>query len=261
MFNRRLLCGAVCTVATLLITSSSVVAQDVETQPDVYLQVDCMKSTSPDYSSLETEIWQPMHQAMVDAGQKQSWALYRVMYGDRSECDYFTVNTYSGLDQLNGDVSYQDVFAKVHPNKDLDEAFDKTSMSREMVRTELWVMIDGIIPESFEYAVVNQMAADDPDDYIKMEREVFMPVHQASVDAGLRAGWALYELVAPSSNTMPYNFGTVDFMNEIGRENAGPLWEKVHPDMEMSGLWDMADEARTHIGNATWQLIARTGAK
>ena len=261
MLIRKFLLGAVCTVGMVLITSVQGFAQDGDAPSNVYLQVDCMKSTSSDYSDLETEIWQPMHQAMVDAGLKQSWAFYWVMYGDRTECDYYTVNTYSGLDQLNSNVSYGDIFAKVHPNKDLGEAFGKTDASREMIRTELWVMVDGIVPEDFEYAIVNQMAANDPANYVKMEREVFMPVHQASVNAGNRAGWALYRLVAPYGGTMAYNFGTVDFTNKIGPERAGPLWEQVHPDMEQSTAWDMADEARTLVGNATWVKLAQTGSK
>ena len=69
-----------------IVISGTSFAQDIENQP-LYVKVDCMKSTSADYNSVELEIWQAMHQELVNKGEQNSWALYWVMYGDRSRCD------------------------------------------------------------------------------------------------------------------------------------------------------------------------------
>ncbi|NNE34858.1 MAG: hypothetical protein HKN13_06460, partial [Rhodothermales bacterium] len=189
-------------------------AQDGEDSPVVFLEVSCMKSLNDDYRDVETEIWQPMHQAMVDAGQKMGWAFYWVMYGDRSMCDHYTVNLYRGADQLDANVNYRDVFESVHPDKNVDEAMARTSASREMVRSELWRMVDGKLPTDFTYAHVARLNVTDGREYTKMENEIFTPLRNARVDEGLHQGWARYRLVSPTGDAVPYNTGSVIFTNE-----------------------------------------------
>ena len=72
--------------AAVLVVSGAAIAEDGDQQA-LYVAVDCMKSTAADYTSVEMEIWQPMHQELVNQGKRNSWALYSVMYGDRSRCD------------------------------------------------------------------------------------------------------------------------------------------------------------------------------
>ena len=242
-------------VVTLAVPRVSAAQDD---QPTLYVVVDCMKSTSADYVDVETEIWQPMHQEMINQGKRNSWALYWVLYGDRSDCDYFTVNTYLGEDQLNDDTSYGDVFASVHRGKNVDEAMDRTAASREMVSSELWRWIDGVQPQEHQYAVVNQMYAEDGDDYLEMEREVYKPVHQALVDAGHRAGWGVYELLAPYGTSLPYNFGTVDFLNKLGPVPWGATIRSVHPDREVAAIGQEMQDLRDLVRGETWLLIAST---
>ena len=58
---------AVVAIAVLLI--SGVAAAQNDDQAPLYLAVECMKSTGPEYVGIETEIWQPMHQERVDQGK------------------------------------------------------------------------------------------------------------------------------------------------------------------------------------------------
>lgn len=232
-------------------------AQDTD-QPTLYVQVDCMKSTSPDYTDVETEIWQPMHQEMVNQGKKNSWALYWVLYGDRSDCDYYTVNTYRGEDQLNDDTAYSDVFASVHPGEDWEEATSKTSASREMVSTELWTLIDSVRPTDFQYAVVNSMFAEDGSEYVQQEVEIFKPVMQALVDKGARAGWGLYQLSYPYGTSLTYNYGTVDFMTHLGPVPFMETIREVHPDREVAAIMQEIEDARDLVHGEMWLLLART---
>ena len=81
--------------------------------------------------SVETDIWLPMHQELVSQGKINSWALYHVKYGDRSKCDYYTVTTYLGGEQLNSDPAFGEVFSKVHPGKDMTRAMVATLSSRD----------------------------------------------------------------------------------------------------------------------------------
>lgn len=232
-------------------------AQD-EDQLTLFVQSDCMKSTSADYQEIETEIWQPMHQELVNQGKKTSWALYWVLYGDRSDCDYITVNVYRGQQQLNDNTSFADLFAAVHPGQDWDEAVSKTFSSREMVGTELWTLVDGVPPKDYQYIQVNQMNAEDGSDFIRNEVETWKPVHQALVDNGHTAGWGLYALQYPFGTSMEYNYGTVDFLNHLGPVPIAATMREVHPDREFAAITQETEDARDFVYGQVWVLMAGT---
>ena len=113
-------------------------AQD-DRSSSTYVAVECMKSSAPGYEQLELEVWLPAHQYLVNKGKRNSWALYRVMYGDRSRCDYYTVTTYRGVDQLNAPAGYEEAFAAVHADHDFGKLVSKTLAAREHVASELWL--------------------------------------------------------------------------------------------------------------------------
>ena len=231
-------------------------AQDEEDKA-LYVAVDCMKSTAADYASLETEIWQPMHQELVNQGKRNSWALYWVQYGDRSRCDYYTVTSYHGEDQLNADPAYAEVFKTVHRDKDLVKAMMRTSASRQHVATELWVAIDSTQIKEYRFAVVNLMQAEDPDTYETMESKTFKPGHQALLDGGYRAGWSIYALISPIGTSIPYNYSTVDFMNELGPVPMAESMLSANPNRDLKAMNDML-QLRENVSSETWALIAST---
>jgi len=188
----------VITMLTLLLavlaTPAVGFAQGEETT--FWVQVECMKSKAPDYVAVETEIWQPMHQEAVKQGKLVSWAFYRVLYGDLSECDYYAVTTFRGVEQLNADRPFADYFATAHPGKNWDDALARTVASRAHVRTELGIWLEAVPPTDHRYVSVNQMYAKDGAAYLKLEREIWKPVHQAMVEratarGGPSMGWTL----------------------------------------------------------------------
>ncbi len=249
--------GSVIGFILLFGAPATAVAQGAGT-PTTYVAVDCMKSTAPDYASVETDIWQPMHQELVRQGKKSSWSLLWVLYGDRSQCDYYTVNTYVGESQLNDDTPFSEVFARVHPGKSWQEASARTGASREMVWSELWTIVDAVLPEDFLYAHVNQMYANDGAAYESIEREVYKPVHEALVAGGHSAGWAAYELVTPSGTSLPYNYATVDFGNRLGPIPFFETIRAVHPGMEVAAINQRTQAIREIVRTETWIRIAAT---
>lgn len=228
-----------------------------EDQTPMYLSVDCMKSTTTDYADIETDIWLPMQQQLVNEGKITSWALYWVQYGDRSKCDYYTVTAFSGPEQLNANPAIDEVFAAVHPDGSLKNAMARTWKSRQHVATELWLAVDGIEVTEHRYAVVNMMNARDPDMYERMESNVFKPGHQALVDGGHRSGWAMYELISPLGSSIPYNYSTVDFMNHLNPVPLADALMSAHPDRDLDALQDLL-QLRDQVSSETWMLVATT---
>lgn len=247
--------NAVITAAMLAIPGVAV-AQD-EDRPPLYVSVDCMKSTAADYSSVEVDIWQPMHQELVNQGKINSWALYWVRYGDRAKCDYYTVTTYRGQEQLNAHPAIPHVFEAVHENEDFIKAMARTWASRQHVATELWVLVDSTELKEHRFAVVNTMYAEDPDAYERMETEVFKPGHQALVDGGHRAGWGMYELVSPLGTSIPYNFSTVDFVNHLNPVPMAEAMLSAHPNRDLEAMHELLG-LRDNVRSETWALVAAT---
>jgi len=243
-------------VATVFVIPAATLAQDEE-RPPLYVSVDCMKSTAADYSGVETDLWQPMHQERVNQGMINSWSLYRVVYGDRSKCDYYTVTTYRGSTQLNAASSFETVFQVVHPDGDFSQTMESTWQARRHVATELWVAVDGIAPETHRFAVVNKMRADDPDAYERMETRVFKPGHQALVDGGYRSGWAMYALVSPIGTSIPYNYSTVDYVDHLNPVPMAEAMMSANPDRDLDALQELL-ELRDQVSSETWVLVAAT---
>ncbi len=238
-----------------LLIVSPIQAQDAE---PTFVTVDCMKSTSSDYVDLETEIYKPIHQAQVDAGRKQSWALYWVLFGDRSECDYYTVNVQTGS-QMNAEGGgFAAFFEQVHPDLDMDEVSADTWASRDMVWTRQWRIVDMVPPTDFTYVQVNEMLADDGTEYIAMERETYKPVHEALVADGVTAGWGVYQLVSPHGSSMGFNYGTADFLNSLGGVDWNTYMAKAHPGKDVAALADAAEDTRELVSSETWLLLQRT---
>lgn len=242
--------------AVVLVIPGAILAQ-TEDRPPLYVSVDCMKSTAADYVSVEIDIWQPIHQELVNRGKLNSWALYWVRYGDRSKCDYYTVATYLGAEQLNANPPIVEVFQAVHPDVDFAQAMATTWESREHVDTELWLKVDGIEVKEHHYAVVNKMSTDDPDAYQRMETRVFKPGHQALADGGYRSGWAMYELLSPIGTSIPYNFSTVDFVRHLNPVPMAEAMIRAHPDRDLFELQELL-ELRDQVSSTTWELIAIT---
>jgi len=228
-----------CMAATMLAIPCIAQTQDKGDQQQ-YVAVDCAKSTNIDFADLQTDAWLAAHQHLVDQGKQDSWALYSVLYGDRSRCDFYAVTTYLGDEQLNGNQSIENAFQSV-----------------QRVATELWVVVDRTRIEKHRYAVVNFMHAQDPDAYQRMESRVFKPGHQSLLDSGHRAGWAMYELVSPLGTSIPYNFGTVDFSNFLSPVPMAEAMIAANPDRDLEEMHDLL-QLREHVSSQTLLLIAAT---
>lgn len=229
-------------------------------QEPLYVSVDCMQSQNADYEAMELEIWQPMHQARVDRGQLDSWALYWVLYGNRTDCDYYTVNSYRGLAQLNNAANFNEIFTSVHGEEGFDKAIVRTIAARKHAGTNLWVQIDGVPPGAFQYALVTGMRPVNIDEYIKMEMETWKPIHSALAEKGTTVGWGFYRLFTPSGESQPYEFATVNMLNRLGPLPVQETIEEVHPGMSFDEIIDQAEAARTVVDSEMWLLIASTSA-
>jgi hypothetical protein len=243
--------------ALAAIVPGPLIAQD-DPAP-LYATVDCMKSSASSYEQFERETWLPVHRYLVREGKRNSWSLYRVVFGDRSRCDYYVVTTYRGAQQLDVPGEYEVAFAAVHPDMDIAQVATQTMAAREHVSTELWEQIDQTELRPHRYAVINRMMADDPIAYRSMESRVFKSGHQVLVDEGHRAGWAVFALISPFGSAIPYNYGTVDFVNDLGPVPMAEAMLAGNPDRDLDAMHELL-KLRDHVLSETWALVATTDA-
>jgi hypothetical protein len=238
---------------------SFAVESQAQQQPPLYIAVECMKATVPDYPGIETDVWQPMHQERVNQGAIYGWSLYFVMYGDRSKCDYYTVTSFLGDAQLNDTPDFEAVFRKVHPGRNFDKTMLATWESRRHVASELWESVDATEIGAHRFATVNRMKAIDPDAYERMESRVFKPGHEALVEGGHRAGWAMYRLLSPIGSSIPYDYSTVDFSNQLSPVPMAEAMLAAHPDRDLDAIQELL-ELREQVRSETWVRVAGTQA-
>ena len=239
-------------------TASTTIAQD-DTPPTVYLEAHCMKARNADYANVETDLWQPVQQELVNQGRKLSWALYAVRYGDRSRCTHYTVDFYLGREQFERASDFSDVVSKVHPGKDMAGIYAQTVAARDTNESLLWILEDSTDIGAFSHVRINWMSTDDPEAYVKMEREVFKPVHEAMIAGGQLAGWALYRLASPTGSALPFNYSSADLLYTVTPlDNQDEAWATVHPDMDALETMEKMDSIRTLVRSETWDLVART---
>jgi hypothetical protein len=114
--------------------------------PSKYVRLDYMKvkpGKNADYVRAETEDWMPFHQTLVNEGQSTGWGLWQLVFpgGSDSPYDYVTSNRYSTYEQVMA-TDYEKTFRKASPSKDINKIFEKTTGARDLVKSELWEVVD-----------------------------------------------------------------------------------------------------------------------
>ena len=107
--------------------------------------VDYMKvepGREQDYMEVETDWWKPVHAERIRNGSMHAWRLYKVRYpdGTQRDYDYVTVNVFDSFEDSERDP--YPLFDAVHPDIDVAEVERRTLAARNLVRGELWYLVD-----------------------------------------------------------------------------------------------------------------------
>jgi hypothetical protein len=267
----------VLTVFALLLSALGVVGQPATAQEEpgtLYFQVDYMKvpeGGGDAYLAVERDVWKPLHEERVRQGAIAAWSVYGVRFGSpKSAYNYVTVTVFDDFAKLEAPYP-EGVWEAAFP-EGAPAGFDETTAVREMVHTEIWQLIDTAQPEgesgpSGRYIVLNYMhtPVGGESEYVAAEQEIWKPIHEARIAAGYMNGWGLYGLVLPGGAATHYNFGTVDYYDEIGDivESGGQeVFNAAHPnatDDMAEEMMDRTNRARTLHKQELWELMDSTG--
>ena len=117
--------------------------------PFKYLVVNYMKPTPGSaFLEFENEHAKPIHEELVKSGEWAGWSVWANIFprGTSEPYRFVTVDYYSDFSKM-GTADYMGAFKKAHPDEDWDKYAETVGKSREMVLSELWEVVDRVMPE------------------------------------------------------------------------------------------------------------------
>lgn len=115
---------------------------------------------------------------------------------------------------------------KAHPNVDMGEFNAKTVADRDLTRSELWVQRDIAIPDADvevgQYLSIGDMKvpAGGGGAFLRLESEVFKPVHEARIAGGWMHNCGINQLFLPAETSQEYNSVQISLMPG----STEPIW-------------------------------------
>ena len=252
-------------ISLAILTLSNVLAQEI--QSPLYAIAD-YKKVRPEninsYLELEQTIWKPMQEERVRRGIIAGWYLYTIHFtGTSNEYNYVTIVVYDNIDSLENPWSAS-IPATVHPDKQVADILERSNVVRSRVRSEMYQRItsapDRPIERPSPYIQVNYMRVPQgqSEEYERIERDVWKPIHEELVRREKISGWGLFSLIYPRGDDLAYQYMTLDgvprFRNLFDLDSS-EAFEVVHPDMEDEQIQALTNQSRATARTELWELI------
>jgi len=98
------------------------------------------------------------------------------------------------------------------------------------------------------------------DEYLKLEREQWKPIHQERIKEGKIHSWYLFGVRFPSGSESKYDFVTVNTFDQFGQmENSyadiEQVMSKVHSGINVNDFASRTNKSRDLVRSEVWELI------
>ena len=211
-------------IALMLVGTASI-AQD-----KLYLIFEFMKvANEQEQAYMETEeFWDKIHVQRVKNGDILGWDLWSLQPGGENQgYQYLTVSLYNDpLKMMSGAGNFNAALKAAYPTlseAELNEKFNNTGKSRGLAE-RIYLEQIAVTKDNFEMplgtiAGINLMKVTNGDyeKYEKFETEIFQPMHQKEVDAGIRGNWGLMRYMLPVGSDVYATHITVDMYKDYNQ--------------------------------------------
>ena len=166
------------------------------------------------------EFWSGIHKQRVANGSILGWDLWSLTpAGSEQGGQYMTVTLYSSMEAMFTGMNMDQIYAyakQAHnvSDKEVDAMMEKTVASRDIMyqvysRQIASTQNDPPMKEGM-FVLIGFMKQNSAD-YVEVERNIFLPMHQQAVNNGEMMGWGLCENLLPIgteaySSHMTFNF-------------------------------------------------------
>ena len=209
-----------------------------------------------------------LQQARVDSGEIASWMLVRsvIPEGKSAECDYLVVSMYAGAPPApSGLDGLAAMLKKAGLTTSAQEYVDHRDSLTELISNNLFRnRISVGTMKKGDYLVVNYFKVPDIGDELSWEKEVWQPLAEAMVQAGVLSGWSVNAQVLPGGTNLPYQSVTVDSYPSWdaaigGRSRLREFFQKVHPKMEMGTTMERGNKVHTQLSVQLLTVVDMVG--
>jgi len=233
-----------------------------------YIKVQPGKETQ--YRELLKKYGKKINEYFYKNGMIMGWYMHEVIVpsGSATEYDYTAVNVstdFKGL--LEDTVSIRAVFKKVFPgitDKMFDSIANQYQRARTVVKREMYISLTGLNMNSqappTKYVSLDFMKTlpGKEEDYEKMEKDTWIPIHKERVSLGIIKDWGLYQKILPSGAKEEYNYVTGQFFDDVSAL-ANPKYveafNKAWPGQDVGKFIQNTESTRTLVKNELWQVI------
>lgn len=196
-------------------------------QDKLYLIFEFMKvDNEQEQAYMETEaFWEKIHLQRVKNGDILGWDLWRLQPGGEDQgFQYLTVTLYNDpVKMMSGAGDFEAALTAAYRDiseNDRNEEFISTSASRDLA-ARVYLEQIAVTKDNFEMplgtiAGINLMKATEGnfEKYEKFETEIFLPMHQKEVDAGIRGNWSLLRYMLPVGSDVYATHITADMYKD-----------------------------------------------
>lgn len=231
-----------------------------------YIRVD--QSQSNEFVRQVENYLQPAYQQLVADNEVKEWRLYKVNYpgGDKSNYSFVSIVTAEGMDAFENKFSntFPVYFMPSNDNEMMKAARNLASIT-ELYASEVWKVRSLIEQESEEANPSPFMIMDYMDvsqgkglEYLMLEDEVAMPLHEERINRQNMAGWEVYSLITPGGTEYGYNYATGNYFDHIADVEFGfteELIKHTMPGTDVAELLNTIYETRDLVKSELWELV------
>lgn len=239
-------------------------------KPTVYVAVNYVKTTpgkSGVYDKLLNTYSKSINEEYFKSGKILGWYTNDVLLPTGSSAPYdktiVTVSTDLSL-LIDDTTSIRERFKKMIPgasDETIQMIFDSYAGARTLVKREIYSFIDGVSLNSKNstYAQVDFMKATPgkESEYVKLEKDIYKPMHTEMVKRGGKDDWGLYAVEMPYSSEREYDYITANFYTSLNQGNGisySEIAKKVFPKMDVNAISTQTTNARKMVRSDLWKL-------
>lgn len=249
-----------------LFLSHSMTAQDKLYHSFDYMNVE--PGNHQDYIALE-KAWKKIHEYNIKEGNIVGWEFAKVLSPVGASVDYNYVTRTS----VRAGKQFESFMESFPMPEDLSsilspselELVNRTGQLRTYVKNEIYSVAEAVLPIGYADSKIHVFNYfDHPKGggrsaHIKVETDIWMPVHQARAEEDKLEGWVLAELELPFGADQPYHEVTVDMYKDMSQymedKSFGSYFEKVHPGKDTDLLMKQTVEAASLIKGEVRMII------
>lgn len=178
------------------------------------------------FINLQRDVWKKIHKARIQNDLLDGWFLSRVVApsGTNSEYNYLIVFEYDSAEKLTAHFEGYGVnYSTILDTEEIALALRSPEIA-DMVYEEVWRTADQAFVQNsnnqyqYKYQVFNSMKLKpgvDEAEYLKLEHDIWKPIHEERIRRNMMYGWAMYTMIIPGGTERNYHWATVDFYHNL----------------------------------------------